>query len=140
MKKLFILLACLITCSTGFCESTSPIYTMVDNINETCPINWDYGCTINSISYTGSTVSIRMDYNDKTGDFFTTFRDDARKNKEEWLLSLYNISSQWKNLLDESLANEITLTLIIYSPQGGFSLKMFPEQIQKVKEMMEKKE
>ena len=132
-------MVCLLTYSTGFCESTSPIYAMVDNINETCPINWDYGCTINSISFSGSTVAIRMDYNDKTGDFSTTFRDEVRKNKDKWVLSMYKISSQWKNLLDECLANEITLTVLIYSQQGGFSLKVFPEQIQKVQEMMDSK-
>ena len=144
MKKILVLLAVLLKCLTGFCDNPPSLNTLADEINETCPISWEYECTITSISYTGSTVSIKMDYNNKKGDFFTTFRDEARANKEEWLRSMYKISPQWKDLLNESLAKEITLTLIIYSTQGGlqggFSLKVFLEQIQKVKEMLDKEE
>ena len=140
MKKLLFILTVILSYSTGFCDNPSNINTLVDEINESCPINWDYDCTINEVKFNGYTVSIRMDYGNKKGDFFTTFREDARKNMDQWILSLYKISPVWEKLMNESVANKIHLTLIAYTPNGGVSLKIFPEQIQKVKEMMEKGE
>ena len=72
MKKLLLFIILFLTYATGFCNPTESIDSLVTEINATCPIKWEYNCTINSVK-NNVTVSIRMDYKDENGDFFTTF-------------------------------------------------------------------
>ena len=114
----------------GFCSTSNTIDSIVNVINGTSPIKWEHNCVIKSIKFTGYTVSIKMDYNDENGDFFTKFRDNAHNNREEWIASLYKISQEWQQLFDQCVAESKTLTLLIYSTgSGAFSIKIFPEQI-----------
>lgn len=133
MKKLILFLAAILAYTNAFCVSSETIDSLVCDISRSCPIEWKYDCTIKSIKFTGSTVSIKMDYNDVNGDFFTTFRDNAHNNRREWIDSLYRISPKWQQLFDECAAKEIRFTLLIYSSIGAFSILIFPEQIKELK-------
>lgn len=134
MKKLLMLLIAILTYTNGFCSSSSSIDSLANEINSTCPIKWEYNCVIKSLEFTGFTVAVKIDYDNVNGDFFTKFRDNARNNRQEWIATLYKISPKWQQLFDECDANSITFTLIIFSSSGGgFSIKVFPEQIRKMK-------
>lgn len=134
MKKLLLFFIVISTYCMGFCSTSNAIDSLVNVINGTSPIKWEYNCVIKSIKFTGYTVSIKMDYNDVNGDFFTKFRDNAYSNREEWIASLYKISPEWQQLFDQCVADSKTLTLLIFSTEGGaFSIKIFPEQIIKMK-------
>ena len=133
MKKLLIFFVVFLTYSVGFCSTFNAIDSLANVINGTSPIKWEYNCVIKSVKFTGNTVSIKMDYTDANGDFFTKFRDNARNNREEWIASLYNISPDWQQLLNQCVVDSKTITLLIYSTGGAFSIKIFPEQIANMK-------
>ena len=132
MKKLLLFIILFLTYATGFCNPSESIDSLVTEINATCPIKWEYNCTINSVK-NNVTVSIRMDYKDEKGDFFTTFQDHAKNNREEWITRLYKISPEWRKLFNQCVTESKTITLLIYSTGGAFSIKIFPEQIEKMK-------
>ena len=133
MKKLLLFFIAILTYANGFCNSSIAVDSLANEINGTCPIKWEYNCTINSVEFTGYTISIKMDYKDVNGDFFTTFYDNAHNNRQQWISSLYNISPEWKQLFDQCAVDSKTLTLLIYSTGGAFSIKIFPEQIKNMK-------
>lgn len=139
MKKLIIFFGVFLTYSVGFCSTSNAIDSLANVINCTSPIKWEYNCAIKSVKFTENTVSIKMDYSDVNGDFFTKFRENARNNREEWIASLYNISPDWQLLFDECVADSKTITLLIYSAGGAFPIKIFPEQIVNMKSSLKSK-
>ncbi|MDE5804958.1 MAG: hypothetical protein K2H58_01655 [Paramuribaculum sp.] len=129
MKRSFLLFILFLTYSMGLAGNPTSIDSLANTINDTCPIEWEYNCVIKSVDSKVSSISIKMDYNDANGDFFTKLRENARNNREEWIYRLYMISPEWQRLFNQCVADSTNITLLIFSSGGAFSIKIFPAQI-----------
>lgn len=133
MKRFTGLFIALISFLSGVGADTTAVEATIQQLNATLPVSNQDEYQIQSVSLTDGSLLIKMELKDVMAQYFGTFKENAERARNHWLLAIHRLGPVWERLLEECADSDIPLTLFVYvAGEGDFTLTFTTADIRKM--------